>query len=73
MVVTRQEVRLILGQLQGLDWIMAMLLDGSGLRLRECLRLRVKEIDFSSSEIRGRSGKGDKDRVTMLPSAVREP
>jgi len=72
-VLTRQEVRLILGQLPGLDWIMAMLLYGAGLRLMECLRLRVKDLDFSRGEIRVRSGKGDKDRVTMLPSAVIEP
>jgi integron integrase len=72
-VLTRQEVRSVLGQLQGLDWIMAMLLYGAGLRLMECLRLRVKDIDFSRGEIRVRSGKGDKDRVTMLPSAVIEP
>ncbi len=72
-VLTREEVRSILGQLQGLDWIMAMLLYGAGLRLMECLRLRVKDIDFSRGEIRVRSGKGDKDRVTMLPEAVKEP
>jgi integrase len=52
---------------------MAMLLYGAGLRLMECLRLRVKDVDFSSNEIRVRSGKGDKDRVTMLPGAVKEP
>jgi len=50
-----------------------MLLYGAGLRLMECLHLRVKDIDFSSNEIRVRSGKGDKDRVTMLPGAVKEP
>ena len=72
-VLTREEVRSILGQLQGLDWIMAMLLYGAGLRLMECVRLRVKDVDFSRSEIRIRSGKGDKDRVTMLPAAVKEP
>jgi integrase len=51
---------------------MAMLLYGAGLRLMECLQLRVKDVDFSSNEIRVRSGKGDKDRVTMLPGAVKE-
>ncbi len=71
-VLTREEVRSILGQLHGLDWIMTMLLYGAGLRLMECLRLRVKDIDFSRNEIRVRSGKGDKDRVAMLPSAVKE-
>lgn len=50
-----------------------MLLYGAGLRLMECLRLRVKDLDFSCGEIRVRSGKGDKDRVTMVPAAVKEP
>jgi len=72
-VLTRQELRSILGQLRGLDWIMGMLLYGAGLRLMECVRLRVKDVDFSRHEIRVRSGKGDKDRVTMLPAAVQEP
>jgi integron integrase len=72
-VLTRDEVKSILRLLQGLDWIMGMLLYGAGLRLMECLRLRVKDVDFSRSEIRVRSGKGDKDRVTMLPAAVKEP
>ena len=52
---------------------MTMLLYGAGLRLMECLRLRVKDIDFMSNEIRVRAGKGDKDRVTMLPAVVKEP
>jgi integron integrase len=72
-VLTRQEVRSILGNLAGLEWIMTLLLYGAGLRLMECLRLRVKDVDFSSNEIRVRSGKGDKDRVTMLPGAIKEP
>ncbi|MCZ6449803.1 MAG: integron integrase [Deltaproteobacteria bacterium] len=72
-VLTREEVRSILGQLQGLDWIMAMLLYGAGVRLMECLRLRVKDLDFSRNEILVRDGKGRKDRVTMLPTAVKEP
>ena len=72
-VLTRQEVRSILGFLDGSEWIMAMLLYGAGLRLMECLRLRVKDIDFTSNEIVVRAGKGDKDRHTMLPSAVKEP
>jgi integron integrase len=72
-VLTRQEVRSIFGNLDGVEWIMAMLLYGAGLRLMECLRLRVKDVDFSRNEIRIRSGKGDKDRVTMLPGAVKEP
>jgi integron integrase len=72
-VLTRQEVRSILVLLEGPAWIMGMLLYGAGLRLTECLRLRVKDVDFSGNEIRVRSGKGDKDRVTMLPSAVKDP
>jgi len=72
-VLTREEVKSILGQLQELDWIMAVLLYGAGLRLMECLRLRVKDIDFSRNEMRVRGGKGDKDRITMLPAAVKEP
>ena len=72
-VLTRQEVRSILGRLDGSDWLMAMLLYGAGLRLMECLRLRVKDIDFISNQIVVRAGKGDKDRHTMLPAAVKEP
>lgn len=72
-VLTRQEVRALLGALEGTEWLMAMLLYGAGLRLMECLRLRVKDIDFSSNQMVVRGGKGDKDRVTMLPAAVQEP
>jgi len=72
-VLTRQEVRSILDQLQGLEWIMAMLLYGAGLRLMECLRLRVKDMDFGYRQILVRDGKGGKDRVTMLPGPVIEP
>jgi integrase len=70
-VLTRQEVRSIVGWLEGSDWLMAMLLYGAGLRLMECLRLRVKDIDFTSNQIVVRAGKGDKDRHTMLPIAVK--
>jgi len=62
----------ILGILDGVEWLMAMLLYGAGLRLMECLQLRVKDIDFTSNQILVRSGKGNKDRHTMLPSAVKE-
>ena len=72
-VLSKEEVRTILARLHGTEWIMAMLLYGAGLRLMECLRLRVKDIDFTRNEIRVRAGKGDKDRVTMLPAAVKEP
>ena len=72
-VLTRQEVRSILGALGKSDWLMVMLLYGAGLRLMECLQLRVKDIDFTSNQILVRAGKGDKDRHTMLPGAVKEP
>jgi integron integrase len=72
-VLTRQEVRSILSVLNGSDWLMALLLYGAGLRLMKCLRLRVKDIDFTTNQIVVRAGKGDKDRHTMLPAAVKEP
>jgi integron integrase len=72
-VLTRQEVKFILGILDHSDWLMVVLLYGAGLRLMECLRLRVKDIDFTSSQIVIRAGKGDKDRHTMLPAAAKEP
>jgi len=71
-VLTRQEVQSLIGKLDGVSWLMAMLLYGSGLRLMECLRLRVKDIDFTRNEIVVREGKGNKDRVTMLPAAVKD-
>jgi len=70
-VLPRQEVQALLGVLDGISWIMAMLLYGAGLRLTECLRLRVKDIEFTRNEIVVREGKGNKDRVTMLPAAVK--
>jgi integron integrase len=69
-VLTRQEVEALLAALDGVPWLMAMLLYGSGLRLMECLRLRVKDIDFTRHEVLVREGKGNKDRVTMLSAAV---
>jgi len=72
-VLTREEVKTILGILDHSDWLMVMLLYGAGLRLMECLQLRVKDIDFTSNQIVVRAGKGDKDRHTMLPGAVKEP
>ncbi len=69
-VLTRAEVSALFGRLEGVHWIMAMLLYGAGLRLRECLRLRVKDIDFGRNEIVVREGKGNKDRITMLPASV---
>ena len=72
-VLTKEEVKKVLGSLSGTPWLMTMLLYGAGLRLMECCRLRVKDIDFSRNEIIIRSGKGDKDRHTMLPAAIKEP
>ncbi|MFH1679542.1 MAG: integron integrase [Candidatus Eisenbacteria bacterium] len=72
-VLTRGEVAAILGRLSGVDWIMASLLYGAGLRLLECARLRVKDVDFARREITVRDGKGRKDRITMLPAATMKP
>jgi len=72
-VLTAGEVQRLLAQLEGTKWIMASLLYGAGLRLRECLKLRVKDIDFEYRQIIVRDGKGAKDRVTVLPGAVVEP
>ncbi|MGH2373215.1 MAG: integron integrase, partial [bacterium] len=72
-VLTRPEVKAVLSELNGTPQLVCTMLYGSGLRLLECLRLRVKDVDFHRQEIRVREGKGRKDRVTMLPSAVREP
>jgi integron integrase len=70
-VLTREEVKAVVTILSGSKWVMANLLYGSGLRLMECLRLRVKDVDFSYNHIVVRDGKGDKDRVTMLPLNVK--
>ncbi len=72
-VLTPAETRAVLAQLEGTKWLMASLLYGSGLRLMECLRLRVKDVDFGYGQILVRDGKGAKDRVTMLPQALIEP
>ncbi len=66
-VLTAEETQRVLGQLNGVYHLIGLLLYGSGLRVQECLSLRVKDIDFTHREIIVRSGKGDKDRVTMLP------
>jgi integron integrase len=66
-VLTRDEVHKIFAHLHGMPRLMAGLLYGSGLRLMECVRLRVKDIDFGYARITVREGKGGKDRVTMLP------
>ena len=70
-VLTREEVRTVLEQLDRAPRLMALLLYGAGLRLLECCRLRIKDVDFATNQITIRDGKGSKDRVTMLPSAVK--
>jgi len=70
-VLTRDEVRAVLERLIGATRLMAYLLYGAGLRLLECCRVRVQDVDFEASQIVVRAGKGDKDRVTMLPATVR--
>lgn len=69
-VMTREEVHAVLCRLSGRDWLLACLMYGAGLRVTECLRLRVKDIDFGLSQIMVRDGKGQKDRVTPLPGMV---
>ena len=70
-VLTREEVRAVIRELQGPPRLMAILLYGAGLRLLECARLRVKDVDFATNQIIVRAGKGDRDRVTMLPAVVK--
>ena len=72
-VLTQDEVAAVLRHLSGTPWIMATLLYGAGLRLMECIRLRVKDVDFPYNQIVVRDGKGHKDRVTMLPQQVKAP
>jgi integrase len=71
MVLTRDEVRAVLQQLDAVPRLMAVLLYGAGLRLLECCRLRVKDVDFAMNQITIRDGKGHKDRPTMLPASVK--
>jgi integron integrase len=70
-VLTRGEVQAVLQQLEGVPRLMAVLLYGSGLRLLECCRLRVKDVDFATNQVVVRDGKGRKDRITMLPGAIK--
>jgi integron integrase len=72
-VLTRAEVQALLTRLEGTHWLMGSLLYGAGLRLMECLRLRVKDVEFARKEILVRDGKGFKDRVTTLPAALVAP
>jgi len=72
-VLSRDEVQRLLAQLDGRAWLLASLLYGTGMRLMECLRLRVKDIDFARNEVTVRNGKGGKDRRTVLPRSLAEP
>ena len=72
-VLTADEARQLLAKMQGTKWLMASLLYGAGLRLRECLKLRVKDLDFGYRQILVRDGKGGKDRITILPGQLIEP
>jgi integron integrase len=72
-VLTPAEVRAVLERMDGVYGLMARLLYGTGMRLMECVRLRVKDVDFGRNEILIRDGKGAKDRVTMLPVALAGP
>jgi integron integrase len=72
-VFTRDEVHGILTRLTGMPHLMASLLYGAGLRLMECVRLRVKDVDFTYHQITVRDGKGAQDRITMLPRSLAEP
>jgi integron integrase len=71
-VFTQAEVAAIFAHLEGRHWLMAQLLYGTGLRLSELLRLRVKDLDFTLNQITVREGKGGKDRVTMLPGTLKQ-
>jgi integron integrase len=70
-VLTRDEVRAVISELSGTPRLMATLLYGSGLRLLECCRLRIQDIDFAMNQITVRDGKGAKDRVTVLPAVAK--
>jgi integron integrase len=72
-VLTQEEIAAVLARLRGVHRLIGRLLYGSGMRIMEALRLRVKDVDFARREIRVRRGKGDKDRVTPLPDACAPP
>ncbi len=69
-VFSKQEIQSILHHLHGTPWLICALLYGSGMRLLECLRLRVKDIDSLRKQIVVREGKGEKDRITLLPALL---
>jgi integrase len=71
-VLTPAEVQAVIGQLQGVPRLMALLLYGARLRLLACCRLRVQDVDFARNQIAIRDGKGGEDRVVMLPAVVQK-
>jgi integron integrase len=71
-VLTREELRQLLKQVDGTMWLIVAMLYGTGVRLEECLELRVKDLDFDRNQVTVRRGKGQKDRVTMLPAGVKD-
>jgi site-specific recombinase XerD len=72
-VLSQNEVQRLLAAMDGRPGVIAALLYGTGMRLMQCLRLRVKDVDFARSEITVREGKGGKDRRTVLPKSLVEP
>jgi integron integrase len=72
-VLSREEVRRLLGGLEGTMSLIGRLLYGTGMRMMEAIRLRVKDVDFDRQQVIVREGKGSKDRVVMLPETLREP
>lgn len=72
-VLTQSEIQQLLIQMKGKQWLMASLLYGTGMRLMDCVRLRVQDIDFEYRQIVIRDGKGQKDRVVPLPERLMEP
>ncbi len=71
-VLTVQEINILMEHLDGVSWLMAGLLYGAGLRIMECIRLRIKDVDFAQNRIVVRSGKGKKDRLTILPGKYKD-
>jgi integrase len=71
-VLSREELGQLLKQVDGTMWLIVTMLYGTGVRLEECLELRVKDLDFDRNQVTVRRGKGQKDRVTMLPAGVKE-
>ena len=72
-VLTREEVGRVIARITGLEWLVVSLLYGTGMRLGECVALRIKDVDLARREILVRDAKGQKDRVTMLPDTLLPP